>query len=618
MNKAIFFWVSARALHLRILVVAVALSAAAHAAATVETVGPNTAVYGAVDWVSEDGATFFSFYNRGLRHRWTTASLVPITTPAKVNDDFALNPSWGEPRVAQHFFVPDGSAFIAHYWSPVPSAGNFDPLAHYTANGGDYFLWTMTNGWQSLPFLASGISSTGRMIGRRAYLAGGQSRTAGVYADADLVTHDLARVNAANICEPQFISADGQVIVGREYPQGGGTSTYVRWVGGQAPTSLNAFGASTAAMGILGSSADAMTLVGTWMNDPSRLPLRWRIGAAPETLATLATRAAGYNRGGYVRRATVGGDLCLGSSSGYGPSVDLFVPGRSSLGSDGLVVWNRAGACRPLDDLLLEEGLDVRGMFQGGSELSIASAGGAVTLYANGFDFPATTISCKKVVFPDPNQGAPAPLAGGTMLDSAANFVPMIRVTESYAESTKAAPYPAGYTRTWRGKSAFTITASMAGIDPATLGPDTPVSFQVGDWGFSGTLGDDPKYKPKATAAKFSFRKVVNGKTLTVGTVALKWSGVTLSVKGSVTDPGFQSIALHRYASWEGPARGWIPVQIGFAGHSGKRDAVWLTGKNVMTMRKVAANLGNGYLEQGYLRVPSLKLSGSESIPPLF
>jgi hypothetical protein len=301
--------------------------------------------------------------------------------------------------------------------------------------------------------------------------------------------------------------------------------------------------------------------------------------------------------------------------------VDIFVPGRyySGFPSDGLVIWNRAGACRPLEGLLFDEGLDVRGMFEIASPFRIESSGGVVTAYAAGYHSTnRSAVSCKKIVFPDPNQGVPVPLAGGAMLDPTPAFVPKIQMAETYSENTVAAPYPTGYTRASRGKSSFTITASMAGIDLSTLGTNTPVSFRVGDWSYAGKLGDDPKYKPGAKAAKFTFTKLVSGKRVTIGSVGLKWSSLSLTVTGSVTDPTFQSIARNRYVKWEGPASGWIPVQIGFAGQSGKRDALWLTGQNAMSMRPVTADLGNGYLQAAYLRVPNLSLTGSTSTPAAF
>lgn len=595
---------------------------AAHAVATVETVGPDPATYGRVESVSIDGGAFLSTYGPntpGLRYRWTPGGAVPITAPTKVSSDFASHSAWGQPRGVVRAVAPDVSGFIAQFYSRELSAGNLSPLASYTLNGGDYYLWTATNNWQQLSFLASGMSSTGRIIGRRAFSVGGQPRTAGVYADADLITHDLPRVNEANTCQPDFISADGQVIVGREVPAGGGAPAYIRWVAGQ-PTQINAFGAPTADMFIMGTSADLMTLVGSRNNRDSRLPIRWRDGFPPQTLATLASSPV-FPRGGLLWATTADGNLCIGTSDGATGSVDMFVPGRYAyaLPSDGLVIWNRAGACRPLEGLLFDEGLDVRGMFEVVSPFRISSVGGLVTVYAAGWDSTnRTTVSCKKIVFPDPNQGAPVPLAGGAMLDPTPAFVPTIRVSETYSESTLPAPYPTGFTRTSRGKSSFTIIASMAGINLATLDPNTPFSFRVGDWVFSGKLGDDPKYLPGKTSAKFAFTKLVNGKNVTIASIGLKWSATSLTATGGVTDPTFQSIARKRYEKWEGPVSGWIPVQIGFAGQSGKRNAVWLTGQNTMTMRPVAADLGQGYLQPAYLRVPGLSLTGSTSTPAAF
>lgn len=576
---------------------AVCWAASLAGGATIESIGPAPADFGTVNSISDDENVFFTNQGARTRYRWKSVgggSLLPL--PALVTQQLPVGSAgYQHLRWLYSAIAPDGGTLVSHFYSSLASP---DPTYRYSSSGPPHFRWTESTGWAEVPFLVSGVSSTGRLIGSRVSFKTDRYVQSGVYADADLAVHDLPPVTRGNTFLPTLISTDGRIIVGQET-----NGQYylkkvlylVRWVDGQ-PTKIE-LPREKSSPTLYALSPDGATLGGQWLDAK---PMRLREGRAPEVLATLAPRPGpGAGRFGKVYRVnnegTVGAGYCADESS-----TALGLHGYSTI-----AIWNRAGAVRGLVDLLLEEGLDVRDTSVGSATLlKISPGNGPVTLVAADED------GCRKVVFADPNQPPPVPLAGGAMLDPDGTFIPTIRVAETFAETIKADPNPDGYLRMQRATSTFTLTASMKAIDLTTLGPATNISFRVGEWDYAGTLGDDPKYAAGKNSATLTFRTQVNGKAKTVGTVSFRWTDKKLTVTGRFADPAIKSIAYRPYARWEGPVQGWIPVQVALGDESGKRDAVWLKGKSTTAMRPVKS--------VGYIRVPAVSLAGSEKNPAAF
>ena len=100
----------------------------------------------------------------------------------------------------------------------------------------------------------------------------------------------------------------------------------------------------------------------------------------------------------------------------------------------------------------------------------------------------------------------------------------------------------------WSGK--FTINAKLftdTGVNPASFNSETPVEILVGDFYFAGVLGDF-EYVPGGNSATFKFTGEKcsgyyydNCKTVTLGTISLKFSakGMTVKISGKTDDENF-------------------------------------------------------------------------------
>lgn len=434
-------------------------------------------------------------------------------------------------------------------------------------NGKSMFLPTSSEGYGST--FAEAVSDDGSVI------AGSQSGRAVRWVNGGL-PQDLGDLpGAVPTTSAVAISGDGSIIVGFA-----GTTQLFRWTAATGAQPI-AFPEGIDSVEIIGLSRDGGTLLADgqklsatstdafalrWTSSEGFHPLDVSSGASNSHVTSVAddgsavgywtdanvTQCARWDSAGALTEfpalpdgfgasapvlsgdgttiAVAGGFYRSSSSqpatvlyrSGQDP-LTIQGMGASAISSDGSIlvggemIWDAVNGARRIKQILFENYGDftARNWIIAGWKSFIGQSAGQITVASTGINLANGGREGWIVALPAGVESNPF---GGDMLSKSAGFIPAASLSEHYAESVKDMDFYTGFYASWNSK--LTVTGSIAGIDPTTISADTAVILLLGEFVFSGKLGDASDYTAGKTKATFA---------LSDGSLIVSWKGSTIT-----------------------------------------------------------------------------------------
>jgi hypothetical protein len=226
-----------------------------------------------------------------------------------------------------------------------------------------------------------------------------------------------------------------------------------------------------------------------------------------------------------------------------------------------------SGATRPVADLALAAGISGDEFEPLGTPVDIASTASELVIL-----YPKGVLSVER-----PLNDPPAPPAEpGTMLTSTGTVRPSVRFSETFVEQA-AVQGNGSLTKMPHDPWTVTATASLAGLNPASVTGDTTLEFSLGDFSFSQKLSDDPTWK---SGKRHAHWMVGSGSSLASGgiVVTANWTATALTLTAHGTGANSLALAHRPFDGWQGPIAQQLAFTIGFGDVFGATNQVSATG----------------------------------------